>query len=81
MGKIGLITDDMTGTMTCGVLLAQKGIKACSFFSKDYLEGAKDQDALILSANSRNLEPEYAKKNVKEAYQLSLIHISEPTRH
>lgn len=69
MGKTGLITDDMTGTMTCGVLLAQKGIKACSFFSKDDLEGAKDQDALILSANSRNLKPEHAKKNVKEAYQ------------
>ena len=69
MGKIGLITDDMTGTMTCGVLLAKKGIKACSYFSVDNLEGAGDQDAVILSANSRNLDREAAKASVKHAYR------------
>lgn len=69
MGKIGLITDDMTGTMTCGVLLAQRGIKACSYFSEDNLEGAENQDAVILSTNSRNLPKDEAKASVKRAYR------------
>ncbi|MBW7571371.1 four-carbon acid sugar kinase family protein [Caproiciproducens faecalis] len=69
MKKLGLITDDMTGTMTCGVLLAKAGIQACSYFSPDHLAGAEKQEAVIISANSRNLPPEQAKQNVKRAYR------------
>ena len=72
MKRLGLITDDMTGTMTCGVLLAKAGIRACSYFSPDNLLGAEKQEAIIISANSRNLPPEQAKQNVKMAYQALL---------
>lgn len=68
MKKIGLITDDMTGTMTCGVLLAQTGIRACSFFAREDLKEGSDQEALILNADSRNLSPDQAKARVKDAY-------------
>ncbi|TQI67770.1 four-carbon acid sugar kinase family protein [Clostridium sp. KNHs216] len=68
MERIGIITDDMTGTMTCGVLLAKKGISACSYFSGDDLRGAEEQEALILSANSRNLSKEDAQAHVRSAY-------------
>lgn len=69
MKKIGIITDDMTGTMTCGVLLAKKGIKACSYFSPDNLSGAEQLDAVILSANSRSLNPDAAGDSVRAAYR------------
>jgi len=69
MDKIGIITDDMTGTMTCGVLLAKTGIKACSYFSQNNLSGAEEQEAIILSANSRSLGKNEAKENVKAAYK------------
>ncbi|WP_312691954.1 four-carbon acid sugar kinase family protein [Caproiciproducens sp.] len=72
MKKLGLITDDMTGTMTCGVLLAKAGIQACSYFSPGNLIGAEDQEAVIISANSRNLPPEQAKENVRQAYRALL---------
>lgn len=74
MDKIGIITDDMTGTMTCGVLLAKTGIKACSYFSPDNLDGADEQEAVILSANSRNLGKSEAKANVKAAYKVLVEH-------
>lgn len=68
MNKIGIITDDLTGTMTCGVLLASVGIKASSYFDPQNLENSEDQEAIIISAESRNLPPEQAKKQVKQAY-------------
>lgn len=74
MDKIGIITDDMTGTMTCGVLLAKTGIKACSYFSQDNLSGAEEQEAVILSANSRSLGKNEAEANVKEAYKALVQH-------
>lgn len=74
MDKIGIITDDMTGTMTCGVLLAKIGIKACSYFSQDNLSGAEEQEAVILSANSRSLGKNEAKANVKAAYKALVQH-------
>ncbi len=74
MDRIGIITDDMTGTMTCGVLLAKKGIKACSYFSGDNMIGAEEQEAVILSANSRSLVKEEAKSHVKAAYKSLVEH-------
>lgn len=72
MKKLGFITDDMTGTMTCGALLAKAGIQACSYFSPYNMPGAEKQEAVIISANSRNLPPEQAKRKVKEAYHALL---------
>lgn len=68
MDKLGLITDDMTGTMTCGVLLAKSGIRAASFFSPENMTNADAQEALIISANSRNLPKNEAQANVRAAY-------------
>lgn len=72
MQKLGFITDDMTGTMTCGVLQAKAGIHACSYFSPEHMPCAAEQEAIIISANSRNLPPEEAKAKVKEAYHALL---------
>lgn len=69
MNKIGLITDDLTGTMTCGVLLASIGLKASSYFSEDNLVGTESQDVIILSAESRNVSSDDAKRRVKKAYR------------
>jgi len=64
MGKIGIIPDDLTGGTTVGVMLARSNIDTAVYFSSDNLENVEEQEALIITSDSRALPPHKAKEAV-----------------
>ncbi|SKA87686.1 Uncharacterized conserved protein YgbK, DUF1537 family [Clostridium sp. USBA 49] len=67
MCKLGVIADDLTGATTVGVLLARTGISTAAFFDSDKLDMNENYDAIVLSSDSRPLNKELARANVKKA--------------
>ncbi|GGP09565.1 four-carbon acid sugar kinase family protein [Oceanobacillus neutriphilus] len=67
MSKLGIIADDLTGATTVGVLLARSNISVAAYFDSDNLSKDKEQEAFILTTDSRAIKKEEAKARVKEA--------------
>lgn len=67
MSKLGIIADDLTGATTVGVLLARSNIPVAAYFDSDNLSKDKEQEAFILTTDSRAIKKEDAKARVKEA--------------
>ncbi|MHC5249373.1 four-carbon acid sugar kinase family protein [Enterococcus sp. LJL120] len=69
MGKIGIIADDLTGATTVGVLLARSGITTAAYFSPTEMVDTADQEAIVLSSNSRHMKPADAQAAIAEAIE------------
>lgn len=70
MRKIGVCSDDLTGAMTSGVLLARSGASPVVFFDEDALsrlEADHAPDCILVSTDSRAAGPEKAYSVVKRA--------------
>lgn len=65
--KLGIVSDDLTGATTVGVLLARSGIETAAFFDASSLESSRDYQAMVLSSDSRPLPAELAQERVKYA--------------
>lgn len=69
--KIGIVSDDLTGATTVGVLLARSGVETAAFFDADSLKDVdKNYQAMVLSSDSRPLSKEQAQSRVKAATQI-----------
>lgn len=69
--KIGIVSDDLTGATTVGVLLARSGVETAAFFDVESLQEVnKDYQAMVLSSDSRPLPKEQAQSRVSAAIQL-----------
>ncbi|KAB8132668.1 four-carbon acid sugar kinase family protein, partial [Gracilibacillus oryzae] len=69
MKKFGIVADDLTGATTVGVLLAKAGVQTAAFFSEEDLADSSNQDAYILSTDSRALAETDAAARVRSAVQ------------
>ncbi|WP_163539936.1 four-carbon acid sugar kinase family protein [Gracilibacillus sp. YIM 98692] len=69
MKKFGIVADDLTGATTVGVLLAKAGVRTAAFFNEKDLAYSSDQDAVVLSTDSRALPKKDAADRVKQAVQ------------
>lgn len=69
MTLLGIVSDDVTGGTTVGALLARKGVSPTVFYdSESIAEVAKpDEEALIVSTDSRALTPEGGYRVVRDA--------------
>ncbi|MBP2656215.1 MAG: type effector Hrp-dependent outer [Firmicutes bacterium] len=72
MPKVLIIGDDMTGVNSSAVLLARQGLKCATFFDLDaYVpQNNKDLDVVIISTDSRSIEPEIAYQRVNRAMKV-----------
>ncbi|WEV72024.1 four-carbon acid sugar kinase family protein [Bifidobacterium sp. ESL0790] len=69
MTLLGIVSDDVTGGTTVGALLARVGTSPTVFYSPDLIarNACADQDAVIVSTDSRALSAEESYKAVNEA--------------
>ncbi|ENH96150.1 putative type III effector Hop protein [Gracilibacillus halophilus YIM-C55.5] len=67
MEKFGIVADDLTGATTVGVLLARSGVPTAAYFNENELEEADNQNALVLSTDSRAVSKEEATTKVTSA--------------
>ncbi|WP_080874075.1 four-carbon acid sugar kinase family protein [Oceanobacillus timonensis] len=67
MSKLGIVADDLTGATTAGVLLARSNIPVAAYFDSDNLSKDKEQEAFILTTDSRSIKKEEAKARVQQA--------------
>lgn len=69
MGRIGIISDDLTGGTTVGVLMARSNIETAVYFSPEDLTDSDNQDALILTSDSRALSKLEATNSVARCFE------------
>ena len=76
MPQCVVIADDLTGSNATGVLLKKMNYKAYTVMNAERIELSTlaDCDCVLYPTDSRGVDAQIA-------YNLSLIHISEPTRH
>ncbi|GEN85677.1 four-carbon acid sugar kinase family protein [Oceanobacillus sojae] len=67
MSKLGIIADDLTGATTVGVLLARSNISVAAYFEAENLSRDNEQEAFVLTTDSRAIKKEDAKARVREA--------------
>lgn len=69
MPKVLIIGDDMTGVNSSAVLLARQGLNCATFFDLDAYtpEDNERLDVVIISTDSRSIEPEIAYQRVDRA--------------
>lgn len=65
--KWGIVADDLTGATTVGVLLARSGIETAAFFNTESLNQSSSYQAMVLSSDSRPLQPKIAQEQVIQA--------------
>lgn len=69
MGKIGIISDDLTGGTTVGTLMARSDIKTTVYFSSQEMPKADEQEAVVLTSDSRHLPAIQAQSAVYKCFQ------------
>lgn len=62
--KVGVISDDLTGTNGTGVLLAKLGLMAVTIFNTEQLDEFMDNTAVGVDTDSRYILPEEAKQRI-----------------
>lgn len=74
MSPIGIVADDLTGATTVGALIAREGVDSTVLFDPRYLEDSPlpEDGAIIVSTDSRAMEPEVAFSRVSRATQALL---------
>lgn len=69
MNKIGIIADDLTGGTTVGTLMARSQIKTSVYFSSQDMPRADEQQAIVLTSDSRHLTPDKAQSAVYDCFK------------
>ena len=74
MSPIGIVADDLTGATTVGALIAREGVTSTVLFDPRYIKDSPlpDDGALIVSTDSRAMEPEVAFSRVRRATEALL---------
>ncbi|WP_367343099.1 four-carbon acid sugar kinase family protein, partial [Propionibacterium sp.] len=69
MSPIGIVADDLTGATTVGALIAREGVDSTVLFDTRFIDDSPlpDDGALIVSTDSRAMEPEVAFNRVSRA--------------
>lgn len=71
--KLGIVSDDLTGATTIGVLLARSGMKTAAFFNTEsFIDCESEWQAMVISSDSRSLPKAEAKNRVRNATQALL---------